>query len=395
MNLTAALRSLVEHWQRAILSGMGVMVATVAIVLLVSIGKGVQQDLSGQIKQFGAGLIVVPGHFEASGGFNPNMAGKSFLDEESTRLVRNVHGVLKVAELSFAGGSVKVGQQEAYPLILSTTADWFPINKNKFKEGRPFTAEEESKPVCVLGSIAAKVVFPTGPVIGREVNINDHSYTVIGVIEDKASEDSVFSMQSLANVTYIPIKYVKSVENDVPINRLFVQIDPTVEPKSLVKSVEAALGSHLDKSHYSVLTQEDLLGLMFQVLGILTTLVTGLTSIALFVGGVGILTVMLMSVSERSKEIGVRKAVGATRRDIFRQVLAEALVISIGGVLVGMAISGVAIVVIASATKIKPLLTPDTIAMAFGVGVGLGSIFGLWPAIQAGKKDPVVSLRNE
>ncbi|MES1228242.1 MAG: ABC transporter permease, partial [Armatimonadota bacterium] len=341
MNLTAASRSLAEHWQRAVLSGLGVMVAAVAITLLVSIGKGVQKDLTAQIKQFGAGLIVLPGHVAVGGGIN-SMAGKSFLDEESVRLVQQVHGVMKVAELSFAGGSVKVGSEEAYPMILSTTADWFAINKSVFKEGRPFGPQDETTPVCVLGSIAAKVVFPTGSAIGKEVTINDHTYKVIGVIEDKQSEDSLFSMQSLANVTYIPIRYVKSVEDDVPINRLFVQTDPTVEPKNLVSSVEAALGSHLDKSHYSVLTQEDLLGLMYQVLGILTTLVTGLTSIALFVGGVGILSVMLMSVNERSKEIGVRMAMGAKRSDIFKQFLAEALIISLGGVLLGLAISGVA-----------------------------------------------------
>lgn len=396
MNLVAALRSLAEHWTRAVLSGLGVMVATVAIVLLVSIGKGVQQDLTGQIKQFGAALIVVPGHVEMSGaGFNPNLAGKSFLDAESARLVRQVKGVERVAEISFAGGSVKVGDKEAYPFIISATPDWFTVNKNNFRSGAPFTPEQELQPVCILGSVAAKVVFPTGDPMGQQVTINGHDYKVVGVIQDKSSENSLFSMQSLGNVTYIPLKYVQTVEDDVPINRLFVQIDPAFEPKALVASVDAALATHLDRSHFSVLTQEDLLGLMYQVLGILTTLVTGLTSIALFVGGVGILAVMLMSVGERAKEIGVRKATGARRSDIFWQFLWEALTISLGGVLFGLAISGVAIVFIATYTKIKPILTPDTLALAFGVGLGLGSVFGILPAVQAAKKDPVVSLRNE
>lgn len=393
-NVAAALRSLGEHWQRAFLSSLGILVATVAIALLVSIGIGVQKDITDQVKDFGAGIIIMPGHVDVSN-FNPNLAGKSYLDDKTAELVTSVKGVKGLAKVSFAGGSVKTKENEAYPFIVAVTPEWFQLMQKDYKSGGPFTQTDRNQPVCVLGSIAAGVVFPNESEIGKTVTINSHDYRVVGVIDDKKAEQSLFSAQSLSNVTYIPLDYLRSVEESIQIDRMFVQIDPSIDPKNLVDSVQSSVATHLDKSNFSVLTQEDLLGLMYQLLSILTTLVTGLTGIALFVGGVGVMTVMLMSVGERAKEIGVRKAVGATNRDVFTQFLIEASLISLVGCVLGLALSGVVIVLLAQFTKIKPIMTPGTLAMVFSVGVGLGCIFGLIPAVKAAKKDPVESLRNE
>jgi putative ABC transport system permease protein len=159
--------------------------------------------------------------------------------------------------------------------------------------------------------------------------------------------------------------------------------------------MEKLLGSKLDEQQYSVLTQEQLLGLIYKLMQILTYLVTGLTGIALFVGGVGIMTVMLMSVSERTKEIGVRKTVGACRKDVFQQFLAEAILLSLFGGVVGITLSVVVGYLLATLTVIKPEISPSLAAFSMSIALGIGILFGILPALNAAKKHPVEALRIE
>ena len=269
------------------------------------------------------------------------------------------------------------------------------MHPSTLKEGQYFTAKDDGQRVCVLGSIAADQIFPESSPIGQPVTINGETYTVSGVIQDKNAESSPFSAFSLVNVVYIPLNTIRKYEDNVQVDRLLIQIDNSVDPKALIPEINTALLKSLEDTQFSVLTQEDLLKLVFDVLGILGTLVVGLTSIALAVGGLGIMTVMLMSVGERTKEIGVRKAVGASRKQIFNQFLVESAIIGLAGVVLGLLISLVVIQIIASTTTIKPLVTPGTLILTFAVGIGLGSLFGILPAIKAARLDPVECLRNE
>jgi putative ABC transport system permease protein len=248
----------------------------------------------------------------------------------------------------------------------------------------------------VLGGVAKRNLFGDEPAIGKIVTLNKEEYRVVGVTQDQQQEQSLLSMGSFENVIYIPFDYVKEqLGGNLPIDRIMVQTVPELEPKEVIASVSQVLSSALDENQFSVLTQEDLLGLIYRVLGILTWLLTGLTSIALFVGGVGIMTIMLMSVSERSKEIGIRKTVGAKRRDIFSQFLVEAIVLAVIGCTSGVIISWGVCLTLVTFTPVKPDLGLDIVAVSFAVAIGVGSIFGLLPAIRAATFDPVVALRNE
>lgn len=280
-------------------------------------------------------------------------------------------------------------------MMIANTPEWFAMHKTDLKEGRVFSTQDSSSRVVILGSVAKKELFGEKAALGQNVKINGQSFQVIGVLEDPGSESSLFSMQSFQNVAYIPFAAQKKLSPDMQIDRIMAQTRADAEPKALVKSMEDTLGERLDRQQYSVLTQQDLLGLVYQVMGILSTLVVGLTSIALFVGAVGIMTVMVMSVNERRKEIGVLKAIGATRRDVFRQFLWESIIIGLTGVLMGLAISIVVNWGLATFTKIKPLMGWDTVLLAFAVGIGVGAIAGMIPALKAAKQDPVVSLRSE
>lgn len=395
-SLSFALHDLREQRSRAVLSALGVFVASVAIVTLVAIGIGVKKDLTDQVETLGVNtLVVLPGRVE-SGMMNPNIGGQSFLTEELANQVKALPGVRAVALFSFAGGGVKLGEKEAYPFVIAANAPWFAMNPASYRYGKPWTGETEAEAVCVIGSVAAEELFglKTNPV-GKSIEINGIQYKVVAVSEDKKATQSVFSMMSLQNVVYIPYHAVKKRTPSMQTDRIMVGSQLDAEPKALVSSIEGVLAKKLQRSQYSVLTQEDLLGLVFKLMGILGWLVTGLTSIALFVGGVGIMAVMVMAVTERTKEIGIRRTVGADRKAIFTQFLVESVLISLFGGLSGLAFSAVLCAMLRSFTDIKPMITWGVVALSILTCVAVGTIFGILPAARASKKDTVECLRTE
>jgi len=394
-NLFAAINCLRSQWQRSVLSAIGIMVGAVAIVLLVSIAKGVKSDIKEQVEDIGVNiLIVIPGRIDPNG-FSPNLAGQSLLTERDANRLAAVPGVVRVAPWTFVGGGIQHGAKTASTFLVATTPSWFEMHPTHFESGRIFGPAEDRDAVCVLGSIAKKQLFGESHAVGQEVAINSHRYRVVGVTQDKNSEQSLFSMGSFQNLVYIPYHHLIDLEPKTQTQRIMIQTQPDAEPRALIKRLEAVLGERLDRQQFQVITQEDLLGLVFKLMNILTWLLTGLTSIALFVGGVGIMTVMLMSVNERSKEIGIRKTTGARPSDIFVQFLGEAIAVALAGGAAGLVLSYFACLGLTAWTPIKPLITLSTILLSAIVCVAVGGVFGIIPAMHAALKDPVAALANE
>ena len=395
MSLEAALRSLRESPQRTLLSALGIMVASTAILLLISIGQGVQKDVSKQVEGLGVNVLIgMPGRVNMQmSGFNPNMGGQSWYREEDAARLSKIPGVRTVAVLSFAGGAVKAGEKEEYPFIIACTPNWFGIHNAELAEGRFFTDADTE--VAIIGSVARKTLFGEGEALGQTIQINGQNLKVVGVLQSEDQEQSLFSVGSFQNVAYLPYKTHKAAADSVQIDRLMIQSDPSVDPASLVEASEQALGERLDRSQFSVLTQQDLLRLIFNLMGIVNTLVVGLTAISLFVGGIGILALMMMSVNERRKEIGIRMALGARRKDIFMQVLWEASLTGLAGVVAALVFSVIVNYVLTLTTVLRPDLTLGTVALAGLVGIGVGALAGVIPASRAAGLDPVVNLRNE
>ena len=390
----AAWNSITENWARSLLSALGILVGTLAVMLLISIALGVRQDVEGQVRSLGVNLIVVvPGQVDPS---NPMMGsgniGLSPFTTKDVDALKKVPGVTLAARWIFIAGTVTHTGPPARAFTLGVDATWFEMRKHRFTEGGPF--QETAGHVTVIGPSAKEQLFGKGSALNKTVHINGIEYRVVGVTNE-AQTGGPFGQNLFSNIVYLPFETVVANRPSPQIDRIWIQTDPASKPDVVVREIKKSLLSTQGAETFSVLTQEDLLAAIYKVLNILTYLVVGISAIALIVGGVGIMTVMLMNVNERKREIGIRKTVGARRRDIFTQFLLEAILLTLGGGLAALGATYIAIIILAAKTPIHARLTPGVIALGLGVSVGVGCVFGLLPAIRAAAKDPVESMRQE
>jgi putative ABC transport system permease protein len=394
----AALGSLWLTPRRTLLSGLGMAVGVAAIVMLVSLGKGVERDVRQQVESLGVNLVIVlPGRISPENPFNPmSFIGLSTLRESDLAVVRQIEGVQRVAPIMFVAGGASRGTRWAdAALIIGTTPEWFQMRPHRLAAGRLFTEQELDAYVCILGPEPARQLFGDEPPLGQTVHLNGVPFRVIGVTAEE-SQRSLFGGGGFEFALYAPIRSLQQAMGSRQIHRVIAQTAPDREPRQLVERIRAAVRrNHNGSEDFSVLTQEDLLTRLFSLLRIISVALTGITSIALVVGGIGVMNVMLMSVTERVREIGIRKTVGARQRDIFWQFLFEATLIALVGGAIGVAIAWLACYLIDRYTVLHPLVELDTLLLALSVCGLVGLIFGTIPAYRAATRDPVEALRHE
>ena len=389
-----ALSNIRENWKRALLTSSGVMAAAIAIILLASIAVGVKKDFTDQVEDLGVNtIIVIPA--KISNGFpNMNLGGASYLKQQDAVAISKLPGVERVACWTFVGGGANYGERLANSFLVATTPDWFQIKKFELAEGRLLSPADDNRDVCVIGSIAKEGLFQRESALGKTIKINGKPYEVIGVTHDKAQESSIMSFGSFQNLIYIPYAGIHAREATSQTDRFFVQLNPAKEPESILDQLRKTLRSRLDEDQFDLLTQKDLLKVVYKFTDILQWLLIGLTTIALFIGGIGIMNVMLLSVGERTTEIGIRKATGANRGDIFRLFMAESIMISLFGVVIGIGFSVVACALINRFSPVHPIITVLTVSGTIASGLATGMFFGILPASRAAKLDPVRAIQN-
>lgn len=393
LELIEAFQNLIENWKRTLLTASGVMAATIAVVLLASIAIGVRKDFTEQVQDLGVNtLITIPG--KLGDGFNFNLGGASYLKQEDARRVETVAGVQRTACFTFVGGGATYQGKQAASFLVATTHEWFEMRPFKLREGRLLNRSDDLAPVCVIGSIAKDGLFPTGSALGKKLKINGKEYEIVGVTQDEKQEDSLMAVGSFQNLIYIPYELLHRQVPESQTDRILIQMDPKIEPLTLLKVLRAKFEERLDENEFDILTQEDLLKVVYKFTNILQWLLVGLTAIALFVGGIGIMNVMLLSVGERTTEIGIRKATGAPNTSIFRQFLIESIGIALFGSFIGLIFSWGVCALLNRFSPINPIITSLTVVGTIVASLVTGVLFGILPSMKAARKDPVRAIQN-
>lgn len=377
---------------RSGLTTLGIIIGVFAVILLVSLGTGLQKYITDQISGLGSNLIfVVPGN-QGAGGPGGVTVNKLTLNT-SRELDNRLSGQAKVAPVIMNVADVKNrGQEDKKVSVTGTTANYPQIIKTDMASGVFFSQSQErsSAKVAIIGQTVTDRLFPgISDPIGQKISLSGGRYTVIGVM---AKKGSAFG-QDQDNAIIMPIGAAERLFGVSNISTIYISANSFTTIDFVEQQTRSALERHMSVNDFTVETQEQALSTISNITNILTIALGGIAAISLLVGGIGVMNIMLVSVTERTKEIGLRKALGARREDILKQFLLEAIMLSLTGGLIGIILGLFASYVVSIFFVSEVTLWSVILAFFFSVGVGV--IFGITPALRASKLSPLEALRYE
>jgi putative ABC transport system permease protein len=408
--LWMGLSSLLVHKLRSLLTMLGMIFGVGAVVAMLSITAGAQQQMLSFIEMLGVNNIIVEAReavdrdeLQQVRQISP---GLTFRDYRAIQ--ENVQGVVAMSPRKrFKPMKVFPKTTQEFPMLIGVLPNYPEINAIKLVAGRFFTPEENqaSAPVCVLGEKSKVNLLGYGDAVGNHVKINDTWLEVIGVMAPQATADSeVEGLQATDrnNQVIAPLNTVMRRFDDNnsylkdEIDGIFLRVAPNVNSIETAEVVRTILtATHKDAGDFTVVVPAGLLEERRRTQFIFEVVMICIAGISLLVGGIGIMNIMLATVLERTREIGIRRAIGARQADIIRQFLIEAVLISIVGGLIGIAAGFSGSRVIALIAGWSTVVTAISILVAFGVSVFIGLLFGIYPAVQAARLDPIEAIRYE
>jgi putative ABC transport system permease protein len=393
--------SIVANKMRSLLTMLGIIIGVAAVIALVSIGYGVRQQIQDSISSLGSNLLMIYPGAPRTPGVRPTA------DSQKTLKIGDYNTIVKLSDVDMAS---PVSAGSSYILIY-TSKNWTTqvmgvngnfqyINNWTLKSGRFITDSQVQRRerVAVIGNTVATNLFGTEDPVGKDIRIKNNPYKVVGVLEPKGSgsfgndqDDVVYipyttGMERLQGVDYLRMIYVKG-KDGVDLNRLQSDIENIMRVRHNIKNPAM--------DDFNVRNMATVMQTMEETTGTMTLFLGAVAAISLVVGGIGIMNIMLVSVTERTREIGVRKALGATYRVIVMQFLIEAVVISLIGGLIGIVVGIGASKLIATFTSMKTVISMGPILLSFGFSMAIGLIFGLYPARKAAKLNPIDALHYE
>lgn len=405
-NLKIAWASIRAAKWRSLLTISGVVIGIVSVITIVSLGEGLKRQVVGQINRVGGDLIIIrPGKLvsrDANGSITGVdldtrlLAGGGSLSDEDVRIAANTPGVAEAIPIGLFNTSVKVGSAEFSDIVVIGTSSGFGEElTEKLSYGSFFTTDEQARPVTVVSPSVGAQLFAENVPIGRQLSIRGQTFLVRGVTQP--FEQIQFSLDPDFNrAIFIPYELARELsDGSLQVSQIVIRPTRASEIDDVVRELNARFfQAHGGQTDFAVLKQDENLLVTKSVLDLFTALIGGIAALSLLVGGVGIMNIMLVSVTERTREIGIRKAVGATNRQILGQFLAEAALLSgIGGV-IGIIAAALLNGILRVTSELKPVMTLPIIGVALAVSLAVGIIFGMMPAVRAARKDPIEALRE-
>jgi len=393
-----AVDSIRSNAWRSFLTTLGVIIGVTSVVLLVSLGEGARTYLGDLFAGMGTNLLLVfPGKQDTKGMGHPPMAGtvRKLTVDDARALERRGTTFNKVNAIVMGMGTQKYLNRSRDAMVVGTNETLPEVHQMRTGSGMFIAADdvEAKRRVAVIGRTIQKELFGDEPPLGKMMKIADTKFRVIGIMETKGQSLGV----DFDDISFIPVTVAMDIFNLEGLTRLSVKANSKADIEPAIAEVREILTRrHNNNEDFTIVSQADMLATFNKIAATMELVILGIASISLLVGGIGIMNIMLVSVKERTREIGLRMAVGARRRDIQTQFLIESVTISLLGGLVGLALGVVAILVFnALAPDMKVHFTPWVFVVAFGFSVAVGVFFGVFPARKASMLDPIESLRYE
>ncbi len=387
-NFKLAIKSMVTSKMRTFLSLLGIVIGVGSVVAIMTLGESVKGAINGEMNISGMDTVTVTAFSTTS----------SVFDEElGYRIKENVDGIEAVSVSAESNATIRHSQETESATVYGVSSSYADIEKLDLMDGTFFSLEDnlQSNQVVVLGYDIAQDLFPGGDALGNYVSIyrtQAKSYRVIGILSD----DSDSSYTSTNNNVYIPFNtYSQKIRKVTSISSYYLKVCDDATATDVAKDVKSYMSSVASSSDYTVTTAQELVDMANSVMSYLTTFLSAIAAISLIVGGIGIMNIMLVTVVERTKEIGIRKALGATPKTIRHQFLVEATVLSVCGGIFGIIFGLVVSYIVASALSYGLTLSWLSIVLSLGFSCAVGIFFGSYPAAKAAALDPIQALSYE
>ncbi len=396
-----ALSAIVRNKLRAALTVLGILIGVTAVVMVTALAGGASASVGDQIDNFGSNVLFISPQTVQQSGVRANATGR-LTENDGKAIAREAVSVTHVAPWLSTMGQVVWNDRNMSTEIIGTTLDYFPVRRFKVGKGEAWTESDEilKTKVCVIGQTVAEHLFGAVDPVGRTIRIGSHPFRVIGVLEPKGN--SPFGDDQDDRIM-MPIGSFRGRIMRTSPGRVDMLMASASSPETTSRA-QAQIESILRQRHrigpgqepdFRVSTQSEMRQAQEGIAQVLSALLLSVAAVSLVVGGIGVMNIMLVSVAERTREIGIRMSIGARQRDILLQFLVEAIVLSMTGGVLGIAIGSAATIALGHALGWNAIPTPTAIGVAAATSAFIGVVFGFLPARRAASLDPIEALRTE
>jgi putative ABC transport system permease protein len=395
-NVKMAVKTLAANKLRSTLTVLGIVIGNASVIAMIGIGQGAQTFTQESIESLGANLLYVYRDWQGSEAVTGDPPQLLLSDAEA--LAAQAQAVKLVSPIISSSLTVNYQSQTTRATVQGVTPSFLLVRNMRVRTGRFWDemAQRQDATVVVLGDELSQKLFNRANPIGQEIQIGDRSFQVIGVLQRKGGALGVNpDVNAFIPITTMANQLVgRSVPGGVSIDEIEFSAKDRASIRAAAFQVTNILTRLHGKKDFLVVANKSVQDLLGQITGALSILLAAIAGISLLVGGIGIMNIMLVSVTERTEEIGLRKAIGAPEQSILQQFLIEAVILSVAGGIIGISIGMGSTVLVGMFTPLKPTVPLSAIVLATGVSGGIGLIFGVVPASQAAKLDPIVALRR-
>ena len=413
--INLGIKNLVLHGTRSLLTMLGIVFGVASVIAMLAVGEGASKEALEQIRLLGSNNIMIDAVKPAEEGGQAKvrtfMSIYGLLYEDEARIAESFDSVVRTVPVKIQRQEGRVGAKSLELRVVGTTPDWFELVERPMIAGRPLLPEDlkQKANVVVLTEYAARRLLAGGSSIGQEVRIGGDSFEVVGIIQSQVGQAGTIQTPDEQIDAYIPINSMRERFGDIIVRRtagsrtremvelhqIIVEVRDVSQVESTARSIETMLKRFHKQKDYELKVPLALLRQAEATKRTFNIVLGSIAAISLLVGGIGIMNIMLASVTERTREIGIRRAIGAKRIQVIGQFIIETVVLSTSGGLIGIALGFFIPWLITLFAGMPTVITTASLILSLGISMAVGIIFGLYPAIRAAKLDPIEALRHE